>query len=44
MIRTMAMLCSAGDMVIAEWDTDTISATYSPTDVDPHAGNQEATV
>ena len=24
MIRTMRMLCSAGDKVIAEWDTDTI--------------------
>ena len=25
MIRTMRMLSSAGDKVIAEWDTDTIS-------------------
>ena len=25
MIRTMRMLCAAGDKVIAEWDTDTIN-------------------
>ena len=25
MVRTMRMLCAAGDKVIAEWDTDEIS-------------------